>query len=77
MSRFSFPAVSAHSAPSSAFAVMAFSQTMNAGAAGIAPAAGGYAVSDVWSRIYQAAYEQAQAALQPSRFQKSLEPCWN
>ncbi len=78
MSRISFPpTVSAHSAPVSAFAVMGFSQTMNAEPTWLTPAAGGYAVCAVWTQIYRLAYQQAQAALQPSRFQKTLEPCWN
>jgi hypothetical protein len=30
-----------------------------------------------WMDAYRLAYEQARAALEPSRFQVMLQPCWN
>jgi hypothetical protein len=30
-----------------------------------------------WQAVYRIAYEQAQAALAPSRIERLLQPCWN
>ena len=45
-------------------------------AALLSPAAGG-SVPEAWLGIYRRAYEQARAAVQPSRFQLMLQPSWN
>jgi hypothetical protein len=37
----------------------------------------GRSVPDAWQVIYRRAYEQARAAVQPSRFQLMLQPSWN
>jgi len=34
-------------------------------------------VPSAWVNVYRLAYEQAKAALEPSRFQVMLEPRWN
>jgi hypothetical protein len=39
--------------------------------------AGGFSAGAAWAQVYRAAYDQAQAALAPSRFQRACEPCWN
>ena len=31
----------------------------------------------IWTDVYMMAYEQARAALEPSRFQNLLKPSWN
>ena len=30
-----------------------------------------------WTAVYRLAYEQARAALEPSRFQEMIKPTWN
>ena len=85
MSRISFPApatvpVSTAIVPAAApaaFAVMTFPGTIVACGLSFKAAGGGFSAGDAWTQIYQVAYRQAQAALEPSRFQKALEPCWN
>jgi len=42
-----------------------------------AAASGGFVVGGAWAQLYRLAYQQAQAALAPSRFQKACEPRWN
>ena len=37
----------------------------------------GIAVPEAWKDVYRWAYEQARAALEPSRLQIMLQPCWN
>jgi hypothetical protein len=37
----------------------------------------GITVDDCWTAVYRLAYEQARAALEPSRFQKLNSPSWN
>jgi len=39
--------------------------------------AGGFAVAGPWAAVYRVAYLRAKAALEPSKFQKMMEPCWN
>jgi hypothetical protein len=35
------------------------------------------AVPSAWLDVYQRAYEQARASVEPSAFQVMLQPCWN
>jgi hypothetical protein len=82
MSRISFPAASASTtnlpaiAPA-ALAMTTFPGTIVACAPGFTPAAGGFSAGEAWTQLYRFAYQQAQAALEPSRFQMRLSPCWN
>lgn len=85
MSRISFPAPSAVSVSRSnfpavasvGFAITTFPGAVVACGASFGPGAGGFTAGGGWTQVYQLAYRQAQAALEPSRFQKTLEPCWN
>lgn len=85
MSRISFPVPSAASVSTailpavapSGFAMLAFPRAAVAFGPSFTPCAGGFSVGDAWTHLYQLAYQQAQAALEPSRFQKALAPCWN
>ncbi|MDR3617960.1 MAG: hypothetical protein P4L85_01320 [Paludisphaera borealis] len=56
---------------------MAFPRAAVAFGPSFTPCAGGFTAGDAWTQIYQLAYQQAQAALEPSRFQKAHAPCWN
>jgi hypothetical protein len=38
---------------------------------------GGIPSSGPWTAVYRLAYEQARAALAPSRFQEMIKPTWN
>ena len=38
---------------------------------------GGIPSSGPWTAVYRLAYEQARAALAPSRFQEMIQPTWN
>src|SRR5208283_1358489 len=38
---------------------------------------GGIASCGHWTAVYRLAYEQARAALAPSRFQEMIKPTWN
>jgi len=38
---------------------------------------GGIPSCGPWSAVYRLAYEQARAALAPSRFQEMIKPTWN
>ena len=42
----------------------------------LAPEAG-MTVPGTWMNVYKLAYEQARAALEPSRFQIMIQPRWN
>ena len=58
-------------------APMATSPTAQAGVACFLAPEAGISAPEVWTDIYRLAYEQARAALEPSRLQAMLQPCMN
>ncbi len=58
-------------------ALMPTSPTTQAYVACFVTSAQGMSVPAEWIDVYRRAYEEARAALEPSRFQVMLQPCWN